>query len=706
MKKNNCPDMKYLFEPGSIAVIGASHDKGKIGYKIVENIFSGGYRGHVYPVNPVGGKILGAHVFESLEFIEDTVDVACIIVPARQVFDAIRSCGQKGVKFSMIISSGFSEVGNIEEEKKIVSCARAHGMRVLGPNMFGIYSAAASLNATFGPKDINPGEVAIITQSGALGLSMIGKTAVENIGLSTIVSVGNKSDLDEADLLEYLVRQDSVKVILIYIEGVREGEELVKALKEATQKKPVIVIKSGRSKKGAVAVTSHTGSLAGTDNVFDPIMRQCGVLRAETINEALNWCKFISSSPLPLGKETVIITNGGGLGVLATDACEKYGIKLYDDAAILKKVFSSVTPEFGSLKNPIDITGQAKSFHYNTALDSAFRCDEIAMVIALYCDTAVFGGENLITMIKENYSKSKDTRKLITFSAFGGEDTQSGLQELDKLGIPVYGDVYEAVSPLGAVYSYYHYLKNRTDKIDDIDIDVDPIDKIVWNVRKEGRFFLLAHEAQDIMRIVDIQIPKSLIASTLEKAVKGSRAIGYPVVMKVVSKEIIHKSDVGGVALDLLNENEVIDAYEAIIRNCKTKVPGAVIEGVEIAEMVTRGTEAIVGAKIDPSFGPIVMAGLGGIYVEVLKDVSFRAYPLDRREILSMIKELRAYPLLLGVRGEKMRDINCLVDTIIKLGAIIKKCKGISDIEINPLVMYEQGMGAQAVDVRVLLLND
>ena len=703
MMKNNYPDIKHLFEPESIAIIGASHDKNKIGSKVVENILSGGYKGRVYPVNPRGGEIFGIRAYENLEAIDNTVDVACIVVPSKQVFNVIQGCGRKDVKFNLIISSGFSETGDIEEEKKIASYAREHGMRILGPNMFGVYSSDVSLNATFGPKEVIPGEVAIITQSGALGIAMMGKTYVENIGLSTICSVGNKSDLDEAELLEYLISHDNTKVIFMYIEGVKEGGKFVKTLKKATQKKPVIVVKSGRSKKGAVAAASHTGSLAGTDNVFDAIMRQCGVLRAKTIKEAFGWCKFISNSPLPSGEETVIITNGGGVGVLATDACEENGVKLYDDTTVLREVFSSVTPEFGSFKNPIDITGQAKAYHYNSALDSALRCHEIDTVIALYCETAVFGAKSLSKMINDNYDKYRNGGKLITFSAFGGEDTGNCVKTLGKLGIPIYGDVYDAVSPLGAIYSYYYYLANRTDKTEEVDIDVDSIDKIVWRAQKDGRFFLFSHEAQNIMNIINIQIPKSSITTTLEGAVESSKAIGYPVVLKVVSNDIIHKSDAGGVALNLLNEKEVVDAYEAIISNCKAHVPDTVIEGVEITEMVTPGTEIIVGAKIDSSFGPIVMVGLGGTYTEVMKDVSFRAYPLDRKEVSAMIKEIRSYPILLGVRGEKTRDINYLVDTILKLGAIIQKCKGITDIEINPLVMYEQEMGARAVDVRILL---
>jgi len=706
MSKNNYPDIRYLFEPRSIAVIGASRDSGKIGSKVLENIMAGGYEGRIYPVNSTGGELMGLQAYDSVEAVEGDVDVASIVVPAHRVLSAVESCARKKVKFLMVVSSGFSEVGNMVEEKKIALFAREQGMRIMGPNMFGLYSASSSLNATFGPKEIRAGGVAIITQSGALGLAMIGKTSVKNIGLSTICSVGNKSDLDEADLLEYLVPHEDTKVILMYIEGVKKGEKFIGALKRATQVKPVVVVKSGRSKRGAAAAASHTGSLAGADNVFNAIMMQCGVLRAETIKEAFDWCSFMSNNSLPDGQETVIITNGGGIGVMATDASEKYGVSLYDDPAMLKKIFSPATPEFGSLKNPIDITGQAQSIHYDTALDAALHCDDIHSAVALYCETAVFDAEKLPVMVKNNYEKFRKSKKPILFSLFGGENTERCVTEMSKEQVPVYGDVYEAVSPLGAMYSYRRYLANYVEAVDTVDFDVDAVNLIIDRARSEKRYFLLTDEAQEIMKIARVPIPKTVIVRSLVQAVNVSREIGYPVVMKVVSKDIIHKSDAGGVALDLVNEKEVIDAYEAIMRNCKAKVPEAQIEGVEVTEMVSAGTEIIAGAKIDPSFGPIVMVGLGGIYVEVMRDVTFRAHPLNRGEVLSMIEQIRSYPLLLGVRGEKTKDIGSLVDIILTLGSIVQKCRGITDIEINPVMVYEQGAGAKAVDVRILLSKD
>ena len=698
--------IQNLFEPKTLAVIGATRDESKIGYKILKNILTGGYQGKIFPVNPQGGKILGLEAYRSIEEVNEPVDVASIVIPARFVYEAVRSCARKKVKYLTIISSGFSEIGNNEEERRIVSYARDHNMRILGPNIFGIYSAAASLNATFGSPGIRPGRVAIITQSGALGVAMIGKTSVENIGLSAIVSVGNKTDVDEADLLEYLVTDPLTKIVLMYIEGVRDGERLIWAVKKTTRKIPVVVIKSGRSERGAIAAASHTGSLAGSDEIFDAIMRQCGVLRAESVEEAFNWCKFLAHSPSPAGENTVIVTNGGGIGVMATDACEKFGVRLYDDAPSLKEIFSIVTPEFGSTKNPVDLTGGATSTHYNSALEEALKSAQIDSVIALYGETAVFDAENLSSMIEENSRRYKEQKKPLVFSIFGGEEIESCLISMKKGDAAVYGDVYQAVSCLGSVYRYYyHYLREYSEAVDEAAIDPPAINRVIDQAVKEGRSFLLAHEGQAAMRAAGIPVPQTRISHSLEEAVQAAETVGYPVVMKVVSRDILHKSDAGGVALDLEGRNEVIDAYQVILRNARAFKADARIEGVEVSEMVEKGMETIIGARRDRTFGPLIMFGLGGIYVEVMKDVAFRALPINRKEIMAMVKEIRAYPLLLGVRGEEKKDLDAVVDMIIRVGTVLHRCEGITDIEINPLMVYEHGRGVKAVDVRILLTS-
>jgi len=709
VETNVIPPIKYLFEPRSVAIIGASSNPNKIGHQVLDNILYSGYQGKIYPVNPRGGEILGHQVYQKIEDIKSEVDLAVICIPAKYVFEAVKSCAKKYVKFLSIITSGFSEIGNLEEEQKIVDFARDQGMRVQGPNIFGIYSAKSPINATFGTKDIKAGNVAIVTQSGALGVALIGKTKTEGIGLSTIVSVGNKSDIDEADLIEYLVTDDLTKVIVLYIEGIKQGEKLVQVVRKVTRQKPIIVIKSGRSKRGAMAAASHTGSLAGSDTVFTDIMVQIGALRALSVQEALNWAKFLAiQEQLPKGENSVIVTNGGGIGVLATDACEMYGVNLYDDQDILKEIFDPVTPSFGSTKNPVDITGSASNKDYEQALQAALDNEEIHSVICLGCETASFDCNKLSAVVEKKFLETRPDKPLV-FSFFGGSEFERGLTTFKSKGVPIFPDVYEAVSCLGAMYSNYRNRIYGKDiphpEMPEIVIDTQTIQKVIAEVRKEGRRFLLVHEAIQVCEAAGIPTTKSYIAKNIEEAIQFAEEISYPVVMKIVSKDIIHKSDAGGVALNLENREEVIDAYEAIINSAKKYKPDALITGVEIVTMIKmeEAIETIIGARIDNSFGPTVMFGLGGIYVEVLKDVSFRAVPLTRENAVEMVRQIRAYPLLLGVRGEERRDIEGCVDIIMKLAKIVLSCPEISDIEINPVLAFEQKKGVLAVDTRILL---
>jgi len=699
------PDIRYLFEPRGVAVIGASRNPEKVGYKVVDNILSGGYRGGIYPVNPAGGEVLGLKIHRNIQDVTGDIDIAVMVIPEKLVMQAARDCAHAGVKYLVVISSGFSEIGNIQEEKDLVHFAREHGMRVLGPNIFGVFSREVSLNATFGPKIGTHGNVAILTQSGAIGIGMIGKTSIEKIGLSSIISIGNKSDLDEADLLAYLKDHEATKIIMIYIEGVKHGERIVSVLKDVTRRKPVIVIKSGRSKRGAVAAASHTGSLAGSDEVFDDIMRQCGVIRAEDLEEALDWSKFLAHAPVPKGKNTLIVTNGGGLGVLATDACEKYGVSLYDDLKKLREFFTGDVSEFGSIKNPIDLTGTATAEDYNRILTAALRNDLIHSVISLYCETAVFSGENLLNVVESTNQAYRNAGKPIVFSFFGGETVEGITTTLRDRGVPVHRNLYRAISCMGKLYSHYHHMSEPSQGVLQTRIGRDRLREVIECARAEGRNFLLADEAKAIMDIVGVPMPESRIARTLGEAVAISASIGYPVVLKVVSKDIIHKSDAGGVVLDLENREEVMDAYQAILHKCRRYDPSALIKGVEVSEMVKKGTETIIGARRDHAFGPISMFGMGGVYVEVMKDVSFRALPLTRGEVMKMIASIKSYPLLLGVRGEEKRDIEGIADVIIKVGAVLQCCDDISDIEVNPLVAYEKDVGVKALDVRILLSN-
>ncbi|MCD6448507.1 MAG: acetate--CoA ligase family protein [Thermoplasmata archaeon] len=686
--------LEPLFNPESVAIVGASHHEGKIGHTVVKNIVESGYKGRIYPVNPKGGEILGLKVYKNIFEIEEKVDVAIIVVPAKVAENIIEDVAKKA-RYIIVITSGFSEVGNIEGEKKIVEAARKHGARVLGPNVFGIYSAKPPINATFGPSKIKAGNVAVVSQSGALGIAMIGKAAEENMGLSAIVSIGNKADLTEVEILSYLFQDDSTRVVFLYIEGLENGREFLDIIRKRPPNKSIIVLKAGRSKAGARAVASHTGSLAGSDAVFDAAFRQVGILRADGLEDGLNWVTTIALSPPPKGKNVVIVTNGGGLGVIAADACEKYGLHLFDDMEVLRKTFQDVMPEFGSYKNPVDITGQAGGKEYKAALERAFKEPNIHAILALYCDRGDAELEDIKNAFIEVHKKYGDKPALYTI--FGGEGATSIITALKREGIPAFSDVEDAVSSLYALYK----VNERKDEgeLEEIEMDEERIRKIIERAIKEGRRKLLAHEAKAILQAAGVDVPPFYLVRNIEEAVEAANKIGYPVVMKVVSEDIIHKTDVGGVVLNIENEKEAAEAYEAIIENCKRNVPKARIVGIEVTKMLPKGVETIIGATTDASFGKVVMFGLGGIYVEVMKDVTFRVAPVAKKEIRRMVREIESYPILAGVRGEKSKDIEAIIDTIYRIGMLVTKFEEILELDINPLIVYEKG--AKVADARM-----
>ncbi len=697
-------DLEGLFNPNGIAVIGASRKEGKIGYTLFKNIKESEYDGKVYPVNPKGGEVLGDKIYRSIDEIPDQIDLAVIVVPAKIVKDAVHECGEKGIKHAIVISSGFSEIGNVEEEEEIVEEAKKYGMRVLGPNVFGIYSGKTDLNATFGPPDIEKGSIALLSQSGALGIAMIGKTAQQYLGLSAIVSIGNKADIDDIDLIDHFGEDEETEVIMIYMEGLQNGREFMKKVEELPDEKTVVVIKSGRSKKGATAVASHTGSLAGSDRIFSSAFKQCGVHRAEDLREAFNWSRVFSTSPLPEGDNTVVVTNGGGIGVLSADAAEKYDVKLMDDQTHLKETFEDAIPSFGSTKNPIDITGQAGKDEYERALRKAFESEKTGAVVGLYCETGTTDPWKVAEAIKEVYDDHGD-KKASVYTFTGGKKVLECVQWLRKNKIPAFTDTYECISSLGALFEKKRYLEREEEKSEKIELDipVEEIKEIVQEVRKEGRLTLLEDEARDILELTGIPMADGEVVNSIDRAVEVAEDIGYPVVLKVVSEDIVHKSDAGGLALNLENKDEVIDAYQAIYSNCRKNYPDAHISGISVAKMLEGGEETIVGGSRDNSFGPLVMFGLGGVYVEILEDVSFRVAPITKKEARKMMGQIDSFPVLVGARGQARKDLDALADVIYRVSYLMNEVDEIAEMDLNPIKAFDQGEGCKAVDVAINL---
>lgn len=454
-------NLEALFRPKSIAVIGASGTPGKIGYAVMKNLVDYGYEGKIYAVNVKGGEIEISGrkfpVYKSILDVPDEVDMAVIIVPAKFVPQVVEECGKKGVKVLPIISSGFGELGEEGKkvERQIVETAHKYGMRILGPNIFGVVYTPARMNATFGPTDVMPGNLALISQSGALGIALMGWTILEKVGLSAVVSVGNKSDIDDADLLEFFKTDENTKAILIYMEGVKDGRRFMEAAREVSMEKPIIIIKAGRSERGAKAAASHTGSLAGADSIYTAAFKQSGVLRALTIGEAFDWARTLSNLPEPEGDNVVILTNGGGIGVMATDAAEEEGLHLYDNLEELK-IFANHMPPFGSYKNPVDLTGMAGAEGYEGAIRDALAHPEMHSIAVLYCQTAVLDPRDLAKIVIREYNESGRKKPLVV-AIVGGIEAKEAIDMLNEEGIPAYPEPERAIKALAALYKWRNW---------------------------------------------------------------------------------------------------------------------------------------------------------------------------------------------------------------------------------------------------------
>jgi len=692
--------LESLFNPGSVAIIGASAKEGSIGYCLVQNLKASGYKGAILPVNPKYSEILGIKCHGSVGDLPSPAELTVVAVPAEAVRDVVEASCKAGARMFIIISSGFGEVGRHDLTHELVAVLRKYGARTLGPNVFGVFSAKAKMNATFGPLEIRVGNVGLISQSGALGVALMGKSVTDSIGLSAVVSVGNEADISEAEALEYLGNDDATKVILMYMEGCRDGRRFLEAAKSVSGKKPIIIIKSGSSARGALAAASHTGSLAGSDRVFSAAIRQAGVIRADDLTDAFNWTRALANLPLPKAPGTVIVTNGGGVGVMASDSAERHNVTLNSDLEMLERVFRPTMPQFGSSKNPIDITGQARNEDYGRALRASLEEKTIPSVVGLYCTPATM---DVTEFAKTAVDSAGDLTgiKPMVFAIIGGKGVAEAIAMLNASGIPCYETPDEAMSAMGILYRRMSWLASDRGAPEEFDMDLAAIQAIIDRAHARNQTQLLESDCARILRHAGLEFPKTEVARTMDEAVKAAGTIGYPVVVKVLSEDIVHKTEYGCVKLDLEDEAEVRVAYETIMAEARRHFPRARIEGVTITEMVTDATEMILGFSEDQSFGPVLMFGMGGIYVEVLKDVSFRVAPVSRQECESMVKDIHSYPILIGARGKAHRDIPKAVEAISRISYLAAHTKDILELDINPLMVLAKGKGCKVVDSRM-----
>jgi len=692
-----------LFRPKSIAIVGASSTPGKIGHTVVKNLMESKYEGGIYPVNPSADEILGFKVYNSVLDIPDPVEAAVITIPAKFVLEIVKECGQKGVKGLIVITSGFSEVGDVELEKELVRTAHEYNMRVLGPNVVGTLSNSDKLNASFAPFLPLNGEASLVTQSGALLIAMDAITYSRRIGFDKMISIGNMSDVNFSDTVAWLNQDENTKCISLYIEGLQDGSRFIRESAKAS--KPIVVLKAGVSEHGAAAAASHTGSLAGAQKVYSAAFKQAGAIQATDLNDLFDCTLALSLQPPMVGDNVLILTNGGGVGVLATDAAESAGIPLKFAPDSVQEELKKNMPSFGSAKNPVDLTGMAGNDWYYKSTKFAFAHSWVEGLVVLYCETAMTNPMEIAQSIHKAVTETGIKDKPITVSFVGGERSEEAMQWLVEQGIPAYNAPDLAVHAMGTLHEYAQLKDINSDPIDNnVVVDQKAARQVIKKVREDGRNSLTEIESKQIFSAYKMPTAQSILATSEDEAVKTAKEIGYPVVLKIVSPDILHKSDAGGVEVNIKTDEEVRNAYHLILDNAKKYKADANIHGILIQEMAPWGTETIIGSVNDPSFGATVMFGLGGIFVEVLKDVTFRVAPISNREARIMLDEIRGGPILDGVRGESPRDKEALARVLELYALMIKDLEDeIKESDANPVLVYEAGKGVKVVDARIIL---
>jgi acetate---CoA ligase (ADP-forming) len=696
-------ELGNLFKPKSIVVIGASSTPGKVGYSIVNNLVEGGYQGIIYPINLKESTIMGMKAYKSvLDIPAYGIDLAILAIPAHLCIKVVEECGIKNIKFAVVISAGFAEVGNVELEKELIKTARKYGMRILGPNVVGILSNPGKCNASFAPRLPCSGNIALISQSGVMVVAIDARSWVENIGISYLVSIGNMADIQIDDVIDYLNEDPDVGTIALYIEGLKDGHAFMDAAKRCI--KPVIVLKAGISRRGAIAAASHTGSLAGSSEIFYAAMKQCGVIKATNLSNLFSRSKALAFQPPLEGDNILVITNGGGAGVLTADASELYGVPLKEAPDGLQQEMQRYMPSFGSARNPMDLTGMATTAIYYEAIKMALLQDWVNGLIVLYSVTATTDPVAIAGAVVNGVRDSGINNKPVVASFLGGLECQKAIAHLIENRVPAYDGIEVAVDAMAALrelnqsrdlkYMSFTSYSNVNKQIVRIELN---------KVKARKKDMLNEMEAKTVLSAYGLPVVESFMARDEDEAVSLANRIGYPVVMKITSPQIIHKSDAGGVKLNICGENGVRETYKLLVTNARHYNVKVEIEGVTIQKMVQTGTEIIIGAVRNSTFGPIVMFGLGGVFVELFKEVVFRVAPISEEAAKEMMQEMRFYQMFEGSREEAPKDTNAIAESISRLSQLVNDFDEIKEIDVNPIIVYQQGKGCKAVDARIIL---
>jgi len=699
-------DLKLILAPRSVAVIGASAREDSVGRAVFANILFSGYKGIVYPVNPRVKSILGVRTYPSILDIPDEVDLAIVIVPNITVKKVIEECGQKAVKGAVVITAGFREVGEEGEklEKELVEAARKYRLSIIGPNCVGLINTdpQVSLNATFArPFTPKPGQIAFVSQSGAFGVAALEYARKRDIRLSKFISVGNKADVNENTLLPALRDDEQTKVILLYLEDLVNPAEFMELAREIGEKKPILAIKSGRTLAGARAASSHTGALAGSDEIYNAFFTQAGVIRVDNLEELFDCGLAFATQPHPKSNRVAIITNAGGPGIVATDMIIRQGAQLATLEARTKERLARVLPPTASKENPVDLIGDAKEDRYELAIRIVFEDDGVDAAVII-CTPTVF--TNLEAIAKTIRDTVPRYGKPVTVCFMGTEDIERAAQVLEEGGIPHYLFPEIAAKVITRLTEYGWWVRRPLTGIKKFeDIDQKKVAAIIKKAKEAGRKFLPEPESYALLQAYGFPLAPFALVKNEEECVEKAPEIGFPLVLKIVSPQIVHKVDVGGVKLNIEDREHALKAYREMMATIKQKMPSAEIWGVLVQKMIKGGKETILGLKRDPLFGPVIMFGLGGVYVEAMRDVSFRIAPLRELTASRMVREIRGYRILEGFRGEERSDVEKIEECLKRLSQLALDFPEITELDINPLIVLDQRQGALVVDARILL---
>jgi acetyl coenzyme A synthetase (ADP forming)-like protein len=701
-----------LFNPASIAIIGASRTEGKLGYAILANVIESKFGGPIYPINPTRpspgelNEILGWPVYPTLADVPGPIGLAVIVIPAPHVMAALEECAAKGAGAVIVISAGFREVSSegLKLERRMAQIAQEHNMPIVGPNCLGVIDTVAPYNASFAVGMPRRGSIAFMSQSGALCTGILDVALAQNIGFSRFVSLGNKAHLNELDFLESWAEDPETKVMMAYLEGIANGEHFIREARRITKFKPVIAIKSGFTSGGSRAVSSHTGTLAGSERAYEAAFKQAGVLRANSISDLFDLAIAFARQPLPKGNQIAIVTNAGGPGIMATDALEKDGLKIANLNPATQETLRQALPSAASVLNPIDVLGDARSDRYKVAFQAALADENVNALTVILTPQFMTEIEETAQALADAFEAQPVERRKPVVACFIGEAHMKEASRIfSERHIPSYPTPERAAAALKAMVTQAEWVAEPLPQFQEFEVDRETVARIFAQVRADGRVTIGDAESRDILTAYGIRVPKSRLCPSAEEAVAFAAEIGYPVVMKIASPDILHKTDVGGVRVGLESPTDVRDAFDLMVYRAQKFQPNAQIWGCLVQEQVRGGKEVITGMNRDPQFGPLVMFGLGGIYVEVLKDVSFRIAPFDRKEALAMIREIRSFGLLRGVRGEPPADLDATAETLLRLSQLVTDFPEIVEMDINPLMVFEKGRGVMGVDMRLVL---